>query len=149
MKKHYFVLFVFCLLTIIHSASGQIKPAGDLSVQPATGQSSLQATGSNELKFNLGEFVAATRDKDPHYIKAEITIECEGSSDEPLIRSKEKMRDAVNTILMKLTIARAKDDYIDHFLHKEIEKVLKGMLSESAPGLIKIRSVYIPVFLVN
>ncbi len=99
-------------------------------------------------RYSLGEFVATSRDEELHYIKLEVEIEFLGSLEKELEERKAKLRDTVTTILMRMTVQRAKEDYIDHFLHKDVERalneVLKTVKSES-----RIVQVNIPTFLIN
>jgi len=99
-------------------------------------------------RYSLGEFVATTRDEDLHYIKVEVELGYYGKLDKDLDERKGELRDAVTTILMKMTVARAKEDYIDKFLHTDIEKKLNEILglAESESRIVK---VFIPVFLIN
>ncbi len=99
-------------------------------------------------RFNLGEFVATSRDEDLHYIKIEVEVGYVGTLDKELEERKGEMRDAVTTILMKLTTQRAKEDYIDHFLHKDIENKLNQVLGRTTSES-RIIKVFIPVFLIN
>ena len=103
----------------------------------------------SEKRFGLGEFVAPSRDEELHYIKIEVELGYEGDSPEILDKNKNQLRDAVNTILMHLSIQRAKEDYIDHFLHKDIQKKIQTILDQISPNKIKIKKVFIPVFLIN
>lgn len=99
-------------------------------------------------RFSLGEFTATTRDEELHYIKIEVEIGYIGNLDKELEERKGELRDAVTTILMKLNIQRAKEDYIDHFLHKDIEKQLNAILGKSSSES-RIVKIFIPVFLIN
>lgn len=99
-------------------------------------------------KFELGEFVAVSRDEDLHYIKVEVVVSYVGNLEAELQERKAELRDAVNTLLMRLTVARAKEDIVDRFLHKEIENRLNQVLRREASES-RITGVFIPVFLVN
>jgi len=99
-------------------------------------------------RFSLGEFVASSRDEEQHYIKIEVELEYLGAIEKELEERKAQLRDAITTILMKMTIQRAKEDYIDHFLHKDIEKKLNEILGKSTSES-RIIGVNIPVFLIN
>jgi flagellar basal body-associated protein FliL len=99
-------------------------------------------------RFDLGEFIATARDEELHYIKIEVEIGYIGNLDKKLEERKAEMRDAITTILMKMTIARAKEDYIDHFLHKDIEKRLNEILGRATSDS-RIVQVFIPSFLIN
>ena len=79
-------------------------------------------------RYDLGEFVATSRDEDLHYIKIVVEVEYIGNIEKELEERRGELRDAITTILMKLTTARAKEDYIDHFLHKVIERELNNKL---------------------
>jgi len=99
-------------------------------------------------RFDLGEFVATSRDEELHYIKVEVQIGFLGSLEKELEDRKGELQDAITTILMKLTTQRAKEDYIDHFLHKDIEKQLNLILGTSTSES-RIIKVFIPTFLIN
>lgn len=99
-------------------------------------------------RFDLGEFVATSRDEELHYIKIEVQVGFIGNLEKELEERKGELRDAITTILMKLTIQRAKEDYIDHFLHKDIEKSLNQILGTSTSES-RIIKVFIPTFLIN
>lgn len=99
-------------------------------------------------RFLLGEFVAPARDEDLHYIKIEVEVGFIGNLEKELEERKAELRDAITTTLMKLNVARAKEDYIDHFLHQEIEKKLNQILGRSTSES-RILAVFIPVFLIN
>ncbi|MBF0500767.1 MAG: flagellar basal body-associated FliL family protein [Candidatus Riflebacteria bacterium] len=99
-------------------------------------------------RFSLGEFTATTRDEELHYIKIEVELGFVGALDKELEERKGELRDAINTILMKLTIQRAKEDYIDHFLHKDIEKRVNELLGTTSADS-RIIKVFIPAFLIN
>lgn len=99
-------------------------------------------------RFDLGEFIATSRDEDLHYIKIQVQVGFIGNLDAELEERKAELRDAITTILMKLNIQRAKEDYIDHFLHKDIEKELNRILGKSTSES-RIIKVFIPTFLIN
>ncbi len=99
-------------------------------------------------RFDLGEFIATSRDEDLHYIKIEVEVGYIGNLEQELKNRKAELRDTITTILMKLTIQRAKEDYIDHFLHKDIEKALNQVLGTSTSES-RITKVFIPTFLIN
>lgn len=99
-------------------------------------------------RFSLGEFVATSRDEELHYIKIEVEVGFVGAIDKELEERKGELRDAILTILMKMTIQRAKEDYVDHFLHKDIEKKLNEVLGKTTSES-RIVKVYIPQFLIN
>lgn len=105
--------------------------------------------GVPSRKFDLGEFVATSIDEELHYIKAEVSIEYQGISSEPLEKLKEKLRDDVNTLLMKQSINTVKQKYVDHTLHREILKKLEDTLNQRVPGQIQLKEVWIPLFLLN
>jgi len=99
-------------------------------------------------RFNLGEFIATSRDEDLHYIKIVVEVGYIGDLEKELEAHKEALRDCITNILMKLTIQRAKEDYIDRFLHKDIERELNRILNRSKSES-RIISVFIPTFLIN
>lgn len=106
-------------------------------------------TSSTKMgRFNLGEFIATSRDEELHYIKIEVELGYVGSLEAELEERKAELRDSITTTLMKLNVQRAKEDYIDGFLHKDIEKELNNILGRSTSESRIIR-VFIPVFLIN
>ena len=49
---------------------------------------------------------------------------------------------------MKLNAQRAKEDYVDHFMHKDLERELNNVLGRSTSES-RIIQVVIPTFLIN
>lgn len=99
-------------------------------------------------RFDLGEFIAVSRDDELHYIKIEVTVSYLGNLDKELADRKAELRDAITNILMRLTISRAKEDILDRFLHKDIENRLNQVLGR-ATSESRITEVFIPSFLIN
>ncbi|MGM0599084.1 MAG: flagellar basal body-associated FliL family protein [Candidatus Rifleibacteriota bacterium] len=120
-------------------------PGGAPSEPPEQGEIS---TSPKMGRFDLGEFIATSRDEELHYIKIRVEIGYIGNLEEELEERKAELRDAITTILMKLNIQRAKEDYIDHFLHKDIETELNRILGKTTSES-RIIKVFIPTFLIN
>lgn len=99
-------------------------------------------------RFDLGEFVANTRDEELHYIKIQVELGYIGSLEPELEERKAELRDAVNNHLMKLNAQRAKEDYVDRFMHKDLERELNNVLGKSTSEN-RIMQVVIPTFLIN
>lgn len=99
-------------------------------------------------RFDLGEFIATSRDEELHYIKIQVEVGYIGNLEQELEERKAELRDTITNILMKLNIQRAKEDYIDRFLHKDIERELNSILGKSTSESRIIR-VFIPTFLIN
>ncbi len=99
-------------------------------------------------RFDLGEFVANTRDEDLHYIKIQVEIGYLGNLETELEERKAELRDRVNNHLMKLNAQRAKEDYVDRFMHKDLERELNAVLGKSQSES-RIIQVVIPTFLIN
>ncbi len=99
-------------------------------------------------RFDLGEFIATSRDEELHYIKIQVEVGYIGNLEQELDDRKAELRDAITNILMKLNIQRAKEDYIDRFLHKDIERELNSILGKSTSES-RIIKVFIPTFLIN
>ena len=99
-------------------------------------------------RFDLGEFVATSRDEELHYIKIQVEVGFIGSLEKELEERKAELRDKIINILMKLNVQRAKEDYIDRFLHKDIERELNSLLGKSTSES-RIIQVVIPTFLIN
>jgi len=99
-------------------------------------------------RFNIGEFISPSRDEELHYIKVEVEVGYLGTLDKELEERKGELRDAITRHIMKLTIQRAKEDYVDGFLHKDIEKKLNEVLGTSTSES-RIIQVWIPSFIIN
>jgi flagellar basal body-associated protein FliL len=99
-------------------------------------------------RFDLGEFIATSRDEELHYIKIQVEVGYIGNLEQDLEERKAELRDTITNILMKLNIQRAKEDYIDRFLHKDIERELNSILGKSTSES-RIIKVFIPSFLIN
>jgi len=99
--------------------------------------------------YPLGEFVEVTRDEDLHYIKIDVDLIYLGYNFIQMKSLHDAMRDVVNKTLSGLKVQQAKEDYIDNFLHKEIEKRLNELLNDVSSGSLRIIDVQIPEFLVN
>ncbi|HEY9069263.1 MAG TPA: flagellar basal body-associated FliL family protein [Candidatus Ozemobacteraceae bacterium] len=141
------VLALILIVVGISWMSGKKASTGPNQEPPPPSQEEIQAAPKMG-RFSLGEFTATTRDEELHYIKIEVEIGYVGNLEKELEERKGELRDAVTTILMKLTTQRAKEDYIDHFLHKDIEKQLNTILGKSSSES-RIVKVFIPVFLIN
>ncbi|GAB4267918.1 MAG: hypothetical protein Kow0029_02820 [Candidatus Rifleibacteriota bacterium] len=120
-------------------------PSGAPSNPPAQGEI---APSPKMGRFDLGEFIATSRDEELHYIKIQVEVGYVGNLEQELEERKAELRDAITTILMKLNIQRAKEDYIDHFLHKDIETELNRILGKTTSES-RIIKVFIPTFLIN
>lgn len=148
------ILIVLLLMIVILAVIGvsywtSKKAAVGPSGEPLAPPSEEQITKAPKVgRFSLGEFVATSRDEELHYIKIEVEVGYVGNIEKELEERKGELRDAVLTILMKMTIQRAKEDYVDHFLHKDIEKKLNETLGTTTSES-RIVKVYIPQFLIN
>ena len=120
-------------------------PSGAPSAPPAQGD--IQSSPKMG-RFDLGEFIATSRDEELHYIKIQVEVGYVGNLEQELEERKAELRDTITTILMKLNIQRAKEDYIDHFLHKDIEAELNRILGKTTSES-RIIKVFIPTFLIN
>ncbi|MBF0410626.1 MAG: flagellar basal body-associated FliL family protein [Candidatus Riflebacteria bacterium] len=132
------------------SSHGSTKEPANAKPADAHGSAPAGKTpaAGDTSRFSLGDFTAPARDEEVHYIKIEVELEFTGDLEKELTRRKNELRDAVTTIIMKLTIQRAKEDYIDRFLHQEIQNKLNEILGTSGTKNRIIR-IYIPSFLVN
>lgn len=99
-------------------------------------------------RFDLGDFVANTRDEELHYVKLQIEIGYVGQLESELEERKAELRDRVNNHIMKLNAQRAKEDYVDHFLHKDLERELNNVLGRSTSES-RIIQITIPNFIIN
>ena len=118
------------------------------AVEPTDIQAELITSSPKMGRFDLGEFIATLRDEDLHYIKIQVELGYVGALEHELEERKGEMRDKIINILMKLNIQRAKEDFIDRFLHKEIEKELNNVLGKSQSES-RIIQINMPVFLIN
>lgn len=108
-----------------------------------------QPAENKSSQYNLGEFITASKDKDLHYIKIEASIVFEGSNEKGLAENNNAIKEAITTLLMGLTIQKAKEEYISKTLQKGIQTKIEQILTESGVTNIKIERIHIPVFLVN
>ena len=145
------LVVLICALTVgaiayIASKKGATGPgAGGAAPPPAQEQISSKPKMG---RFDLGEFVANTRDEELHYIKIQVEIGYIGSLEQELEERKAELRDRVNNHLMKLNAQRAKEDYVDRFMHKDLERELNNVLDKSTSES-RIIQVVIPTFLIN
>ncbi len=137
------VLIAFFVYRV--AAKGGVGP--DKALPPPT-QEQINSTTPKMGRFDLGEFVANTRDEELHYIKIQVEIGYIGSLEQELEERKAELRDRVNNHLMKLNAQRAKEDYVDRFMHKDLERELNNVLGKSTSES-RIVQVVIPVFLIN
>ena len=141
------LVLILVVIAVAYLASSKAKqgPAGEPAPPPAQTEI-VQAPKMG--RFSLGEFTATTRDEELHYIKIEVELGYLGGLDKELEERKGEIRDTINRILMRTTIQRAKEDYIDKFLHKDIENQVNKLLGTEKSDK-KIIAIYIPVFLIN
>lgn len=139
------LVLVIAAVAYIASSKGKQGPAGEPAPPPSQSEI-VQAPKMG--RFSLGEFTATTRDEELHYIKIEVELGYLGGLEKELEERKGEIRDTINRILMRTTIQRAKEDYIDKFLHKDIENQVNKLLGIEKSDK-KIVAVYIPVFLIN
>ncbi|MBF0547884.1 MAG: flagellar basal body-associated FliL family protein [Candidatus Riflebacteria bacterium] len=137
-----------------HATEHPPEQASEHGSPPPAHSEGSSGHGSGEKKpgdvgrFQLGEFTAPARDEEVHYIKIEVELEFTGDLEKELTERKNELRDSVTTIIMKLTIQRAKEDYIDRFLHQEILNKLNEILGLTG-NKKRILKIFIPSFLVN
>ncbi|NCB38227.1 MAG: flagellar basal body-associated FliL family protein [Erysipelotrichia bacterium] len=146
------VVLIILLITLavvgisyVTSKKAVSGPSGAVTPPPIEEQIS---TAPKLGRFDLGEFFATSRDEELHYIKIQVELGYTGTLDKELEERKAELRDKVINILMKLTMQRAKEDYIDGFLHKDIERELNNILERSTSES-RIVQVVIPAFLIN
>jgi len=132
-------------IAYVTSRKAMTGPGGALPPPPTQEQiSSTPKMG----RFDLGEFIATSRDEELHYIKIQVEVGYIGNLEKELEERKAELRDKIINILMKLNIQRAKEDFIDRFLHKDIERELNSILGKSTSES-RIIHVVIPTFLIN
>ncbi|MBI3037802.1 flagellar basal body-associated FliL family protein [bacterium] len=142
-------VLVLIILVVAVSYMAAKKASTGPEPAPAPPPSTETPTHAPKLgRFNLGEFTATLRDEELHYIRVEVEIGFMGNMDKDLEERKNELRDATIKILMKLTVQRAKEDYVDGFLHKEIEKRLNEIM-EASTSDSRIIKIFIPQFLIN
>ncbi|HAE37123.1 MAG TPA: hypothetical protein DCG57_00610 [Candidatus Riflebacteria bacterium] len=132
-------------IAYVTSKKAGVGPDGAQTPPPTQGEIE---TAPKIGRFDLGEFIATSRDEELHYIKIQVEVGYIGSLEKELEERKAELRDCITNILMKLNIQRAKEDYIDRFLHKDIERELNRILGKSTSES-RIVSVFIPTFLIN
>ena len=152
--KTRWILIIVCVLLLIlvvvgvaYMAAKKSGSAGQPEKPPPPSQDQIDKPPQIG-RFDLGNFTVTSRDEEMHYIKILVEVGYVGTLDKELEERKAELRDAINGIMMKLTIQRAKEDYIDRFLHKEIEKRLNEVLGTSTSDR-RIVKVFIPEFLIN
>lgn len=141
-----------CLLLLLATIGGiyfitRKATSGPAVEAPPPSQDQIN-TAPKMGRFDLGEFVANTRDEELHYIKIQVEIGYVGRLEHELEERKAELRDRVNNHLMKLNAQRAKEDYVDHFMHKDLERELNNVLDRSTSES-RIIQVVIPTFLIN
>ncbi|PKL50795.1 MAG: hypothetical protein CVV42_01975 [Candidatus Riflebacteria bacterium HGW-Riflebacteria-2] len=132
-------------IAYVTSMRAQVGVGGAQTPPPLQGEIE---TAPKMGRFDLGEFIATSRDEELHYIKIQVEVGYIGNLEKELEERKAELRDCITNILMKLNIQRAKEDYIDRFLHKDIERELNRILGKSTSES-RIISVFIPTFLIN
>lgn len=138
------VILLVVFLSYFTTRKAMLSPTDE---EPA--QKEIDITSEPDIgRFKLGEFVASSRDDAMHYIKVEIELGFIGELEKELEARTAELRDAVTSTLMRLNIQRAKEDYIDNFLHKDIERELNRVLGRSTSES-RIVKVFIPTFLIN
>lgn len=144
------VLVLVLVITVValsyHASMKAAKGPDEPPPPPPTDQQANK--GPSMGRFDVGEFVATSRDDELHYIKIEVQLGYIGDLEKELTSRRSEIRDAIVTILMKMTVQRAKEDYIDKFLHKDIERKVNELLG-TATANSRIVQVYIPQFLIN
>lgn len=146
------IIVLVCLLLLLATIGGVYlitkKVASGPTVDaPPPSQDQIN-TAPKMGRFDLGEFVANTRDEELHYIKIQVEVGYVGRLEHELTERKAELRDRVNNHLMKLNAQRAKEDYVDHFMHKDLERELNNVLDRSTSES-RIVQVVIPTFLIN
>ena len=143
------LVLILCLgaVAVVYVASqkGAATPEGNAAPPPVENE---VVKAPKMGRFDLGEFVATARDDELHYIKIQVEVGFIGSLEKELEERKAELRDKIINILMKLNVQRAKEDYIDKFLHKDIERELNALLGKSTSES-RIIQVVIPTFLIN
>jgi flagellar basal body-associated protein FliL len=141
------MLLILGIIAIVYVTSKKAiaTPEGNAAPPPAE----TEVVNTPKMgRFDLGEFVATSRDEELHYIKIQVEVGFIGSLEKELEERKAELRDKIINILMKLNVQRAKEDYIDRFLHKDIERELNTLLGKSTSES-RIIQVVIPTFLIN
>ncbi len=142
------VLVLIAVVVALSWTTSKKAVSGPNEAPPPPGAEEAQKKGPEIGRFDVGEFVATSRDDDLHYIKIEVQLGYMGDLEKELTTRKSEIRDAIVTILMKMTVQRAKEDYIDKFLHKDIEKKVNELLGATTANS-RVVQVWIPQFLIN
>ncbi len=99
-------------------------------------------------RFFLGEITAPSLDEDSHFIKVEVELRFLGNLAPLLEERKWEMKELISQTLTKMTTQRARDDYSDGFLQKNLENGLNRLLRKTTEPE-RIDKVTIGTFLVN
>ncbi len=145
MKKIIFVFVLFCFIT------GNYSFGQALDQQLNKVAQSLATDQVRSINYSLGEFIVESADEDAyyHYIKAEVVVMFKWVNDEPLKKNDSRLKELITAFLKQTTIQKAREDYINRILHKDIQKVIETELAKSSPDTFKIKTVVIPAFLIN
>lgn len=99
-------------------------------------------------RFLLGEIISPSIDEELHYIKIEVELRFLGALEKEIEEQKFEIKELFSQTLTKMTVARAKVDYADGFLQKDLEKDVNRLLGTSeSPG--RVEKVTISSFMVN
>lgn len=102
---------------------------------------------STFFRVELSPIIITSADEELHYLKLEIVFSCTKGYAELARQDSGKIFAEIRKMLQKYTIQKAKEDYIDRFLHKDIQKCLNQIFGRNNKnGVIK---VFIPTFLIN
>ncbi len=99
-------------------------------------------------RFLLGEILAPSFDEELHYIKIEVELRFLGNLEKELEDRKLEMKELVSQTLAKMSIQRAKVDFADGFLQKDLETAVNRLLGKTK-SMDRVEKVTISAFLVN
>lgn len=99
-------------------------------------------------RYLLGEVLTPTMDEEMHYIKIEVELSFQGMLEKAIEERKYEIKELFSQTLTKMTIQRAKADYADGFLQKDLEKGVNRLLGTSeSQG--RVEKVTVSAFMVN
>jgi flagellar basal body-associated protein FliL len=142
------MLLSLSIIAVVYITTKKAAASPEGNVEPPPVENAEIINAPKMGRFDLGEFVATSRDEELHYIKIQVEVGYIGTLEKELEERKAELRDKIINILMKLNVQRAKEDYIDRFLHKDIERELNTLLGKSTSES-RIIQVVIPTFLIN
>ena len=121
-----FALYLFLFLFFWGSAaSAQEKSSRPIRFSKFRTSTPTVEPGSSGLEIkniNMGKFWVKSIDEECYIFSIEVRLRYIGQISSELSKRMKELRDAIKIVVSNMSIQRAKEDYIDHFLHKNIER---------------------------